>query len=94
MKINRRQSRKARIEMVPLVDMFFLVLVFFFPPCCPWPSVVPCRSNCRSPPPPSLIEKVSCPLQSSPTDLFFWITTPISLELTSRGFDQQERKTG
>ena len=29
MKINRGQSRKARIEMVPLVDMFFLVLVFF-----------------------------------------------------------------
>lgn len=29
MKINRVPSRKTRIEMVPLVDMFFLVLVFF-----------------------------------------------------------------
>jgi biopolymer transport protein ExbD len=29
MKINRPQGKRARIEMVPLVDMFFLVLVFF-----------------------------------------------------------------
>jgi biopolymer transport protein ExbD len=29
MKIPRSQPRKTRIEMVPLVDMFFLVLVFF-----------------------------------------------------------------
>jgi biopolymer transport protein ExbD len=29
MKIPRPQPRKTRIEMIPLVDMFFLVLVFF-----------------------------------------------------------------
>jgi len=29
MKINRRADRKARIEMLPLIDIVFLLLVFF-----------------------------------------------------------------
>lgn len=29
MKIHRRRRKKARIEMIPLIDTFFLVLVFF-----------------------------------------------------------------
>ena len=92
MKINRFQCRKARIEMVPLVDMFFLVLVFFIYAMLSMavhralPVQLPASSSAE------LNQKTICPLRSRRTVPFSWTRRPFP-RTASRGFNQQE-KTG